>query len=65
MFDMQLLHNRGIANLSYVDHTYVLVTYDIIILILCDIMWLWLNLMDSMLFNDSFDDNNDDIAHGW
>ena len=40
MFDMQLLHYRGIANLSYVVHAYVLVTYDIIILILCDIIWL-------------------------
>ena len=42
MFDMWLLHYRGIANLSYVAHAYVLVTYDIIILILCDIMWLLL-----------------------
>ena len=45
MFDMQLLHYMGIANLSYVDHAYVPVTYDIIILILCDIMWLLLNIM--------------------
>ena len=40
MFHMQLLHAKGIANLSYVAHVYVLVTYDIDILILCDIMWL-------------------------
>ena len=40
MFDLQLLHYRGIANLPYVVHAYVLVTYDIDILILCDIMWL-------------------------
>ena len=29
MFHMQLLHYRGIANLPYVVHAYVLVTYDI------------------------------------
>ena len=29
MFDMWLLHYRGIANLSYVAHAYVLVTYVI------------------------------------
>ena len=40
MFDKQLLLAKGIANLSYVVHAYVLVTYDIIILISCDIMWL-------------------------
>ena len=40
MFDMWLLQAKGIANLSYVVHAYVLVMYDIIILILCDIMWL-------------------------
>ena len=45
MFDMRLLHYRGIANLSYVAHVYVLVTYDIDILILCEIMWLWLNII--------------------
>ena len=35
MFDMQLLHYRGIANLSYVVHAYVLVTYVIVINIMC------------------------------
>ena len=45
MFDMLLLHYRGIANLPYVVHAYVLVTCDIDILILCDIMWLCLNIM--------------------
>ena len=40
MFDMQLLQAKGIASLPYVAHAYVLVTYDIDILILCDIMWL-------------------------
>ena len=45
MFHMQLLHAKGIANLSYVVHAYVLVTHDIDILILCDIMWLCLNIM--------------------
>ena len=57
LFHMQLLHYRGIANLPYVVHAYVLVTYDIDILILCDIMWLLLNIMR---FNDIFDD----IVHG-
>ena len=54
MFDMQLLDYRGIANLPYVVHAYVLVTYDIDILILCDIMWLCSNIM---IFNNIFDDN--------
>ena len=45
MFDMQLLQAKGIANLSYVANAYVLVTYDIIISILCDIMWLLLIIM--------------------
>ena len=45
LFHMQLLHAMGIANLSYVAHAYVQVTYDINILILCDIMWLCLNIM--------------------
>ena len=45
LFHMQLLHYRGIANLPYVVHAYVLVTYDIDVLILCDIMWLLLNIM--------------------
>ena len=40
VFDMQLLHAKGLANLPYVAHAYVLVTYDIDILILCDIMLL-------------------------
>ena len=45
LFHMQLLHAKGIASLSYVAHAYVLVTYDIDTLILCDIMWLCLNIM--------------------
>ena len=45
MFHMQLLHAKGIANLSYVVHAYVLVTYDMNILTLCDIIWLCLNIM--------------------
>ena len=45
MFHMQLLHAKGIANLSYVVHAYVLVTYDMNILTLWDIMWLYLNIM--------------------
>ena len=40
MLHMQLLHAKGIANLLYVVHAYVLVTYAIDIFILCDIMWL-------------------------
>ena len=34
LFHMQLFHAKGIANLSHVAHVYVLVTYDIDILIL-------------------------------
>ena len=45
MFHMQLLDARRIANLPYVVHAYVLVTYDIDILLLYDIMWLCLNIM--------------------
>ena len=44
MFDMQLLHYRGIANLPYVAHAHILVTCDIDIVI-CDIQWLCLNIM--------------------
>ena len=40
MYDMQLLHYRGIANLAYAMHAHVLVTCDIDIVILCDIMQL-------------------------
>ena len=40
MYDMGLLHYRGIANLPYVAHAHVLMTCDINIVILCDIMWL-------------------------
>ena len=39
MFHMWLLHAKWIANFSYIVHAYVLVTYDMDILILCDIMW--------------------------
>ena len=45
MFHMQLMHYGGMANLPYVVYAYVLVKYDIGILILCDIMWLLLNIM--------------------
>ena len=45
LFYIQLLHAKGIANLSYVVHAYLLVTYDIDILILCDIVWLCLAIM--------------------
>ena len=45
MFDMWLLHAKGIANLPYVVHAHVLVTCDIDIVILCDIKWLCLNIM--------------------
>ena len=41
MFDMQLLQAKGIANLSYVAHAYVLVTYDIII----NIMWYYVAII--------------------
>ena len=56
MFHMQLMHAKGIANLSYVVHAYVLVTYYMNILTLCDIMWLYLN-MRFIAINDIFDDN--------
>ena len=54
LFHMWLLHAKGIANLSYVAHAYVahayvLVTYDIDMLILCD-MWLCLNIMRFIAF---------------
>ena len=45
MFDMWLLHAKGIAILPYVVHAHVLVTCDIDIVILCDIKWLCLNIM--------------------
>ena len=49
MYDMQLLCCKGIANLPYVAHAHVMVTCDIDIIILCDIMWLLLNIM---VFNE-------------
>ena len=49
MYDMQLWCYRGIANLPYVVHAHVIVTFDIDIVTLCDIMWLLLNIM---VFND-------------
>ena len=45
MYDMQLLHYRGIANLPYGVHVHVLVTCDNDIVILYGIMWLYLNIM--------------------
>ena len=50
MYDMWLMCNRGIANLPNVVHAHVIVTCDIDIVILCDIMWLQLNIM---VFNDT------------
>ena len=49
MYDMQLLCYRRIANLPDVAHAHVIVTCDIDIIILCDIMWLLLNIM---VYND-------------
>ena len=40
MYDMQLLHYRGIASLPYVVYAYDLVTCDIDRVILFVIMWI-------------------------